>query len=120
VPTYDELVLVAAGDRVRKDPEAIRLFLAALGRGTRDAVADPAGATAALLEAADDLDPALSRAEVKETLPVLLAPEGKPYGFMDPDQWQEFAGWMYDNELVDERPDVNDALTNDLLPGRIP
>jgi putative hydroxymethylpyrimidine transport system substrate-binding protein len=120
VPTYDELVLVAQGDRVRKDPEEIRLFLAALARGTRDAVADPAGATAALLKAADDLDPALSRAEVKETLPVLLAPEGQPYGFMDPDQWQEFAGWMFDNELVDERPAIDEALTNELLPGRIP
>ena len=43
IPTYDELVLVASGDRVAEDPEAIRLFLAALERGTRDAARDPAG-----------------------------------------------------------------------------
>ena len=33
IPTYDELVLVADGERVREDPEAIRAFLAALERG---------------------------------------------------------------------------------------
>ena len=39
IPTYDELVLVADSDRVAEDPEAIRLFIAALERGTRAAVA---------------------------------------------------------------------------------
>ena len=43
IPTYDELVLVASTDRVADDPEAIRLFIAALERGTRAAVDDPAG-----------------------------------------------------------------------------
>src|SRR5262245_41457082 len=61
IPTYDELVLVANGDRVADDPEPVRLFLAALERGTRDAVKDPAGATAAVLRANDDLDPKLTR-----------------------------------------------------------
>ena len=56
IPTYDELVLVANSDRVADDPEAIRLFIAALERGTRDAVADPAAATEAVLDAGDGLD----------------------------------------------------------------
>ena len=43
IPTYDELVLVASGERVADDPEAIRLFLAALERGTRDAASGPRG-----------------------------------------------------------------------------
>ena len=34
IPTYDELVLVASSERVADDPEAIRLFIAALERGT--------------------------------------------------------------------------------------
>ena len=34
VPTYDELVLVAKREQLEEDPEAIRLFLAALARGT--------------------------------------------------------------------------------------
>ena len=41
IPTYDELVLVANEDRIADDPEAIRLFIAALERGTRAAVRRP-------------------------------------------------------------------------------
>ena len=64
IPTYDELVLVADSDRVAEDPEAIRLFIAALERGTRAAVRDPAAATDAILAAGDGLDPELTRAEI--------------------------------------------------------
>ncbi len=35
VPSYDELVLAAQGKRLEEDPQAIRLFIAALARGHR-------------------------------------------------------------------------------------
>jgi putative hydroxymethylpyrimidine transport system substrate-binding protein len=121
IPTYDELVLVAAGERVADDPEAIRLFLAALERGTRAAAENPAEATRALLDANRDLDPRLTRSQVAETLPVLLPrDEGEPYGFMDPERWREFAGFMVDEGLIGSLPATDDALTNGLLPGKIP
>ena len=44
IPTYDELVLVASTERVADDPEAIRLFIAALERGTRGRGPRPRGA----------------------------------------------------------------------------
>ena len=121
IPTYDELVLVASGERVAEDPEAIRLFLAALERGTRDAAENPPGATQALLDANQDIDPRLTRAQVEETLPVLLPRERREaYGFMDPERWREFAGFMFDEGLLDSLPATDEVLTNDLLPGRIP
>jgi putative hydroxymethylpyrimidine transport system substrate-binding protein len=116
IPTYDELVLVAGGERVADDPEAIRLFLAALERGTADAVADPEGATERLLEAAPDLDPRLTAAEVEATLPLLRPERGDPYGYMDVGQWQRFAGFMTDEGLIDVLPEADDVLTNELLP----
>ena len=64
IPTYDELVLVASTERLADDPEAIRLFIAALERGTRAAVRDPAGATEAVIAAGDGLEPKLTRAEI--------------------------------------------------------
>jgi putative hydroxymethylpyrimidine transport system substrate-binding protein len=116
IPTYDELVLVASGERVTEDPEAIRLFIAALERGTRDAVQDPEAATDALLDAAPDLDPRLTDAEVRATLPVLQPEPGEPYGFMTPEQWQRFAGFMADEGLIDALPEAEDVSTNELLP----
>jgi putative hydroxymethylpyrimidine transport system substrate-binding protein len=121
VPTYDELVLVAQRQRLDQDPEAIRLFLAALARGTAAAAENPGAAARALLEANPDLDPKLTRAEVAATLPLLAPPRGEqPYGYMDPARWRRFAGWMRDNGLVSTLLPPAAVLSNAYLPGTIP
>jgi putative hydroxymethylpyrimidine transport system substrate-binding protein len=121
IPTYDELVLVANSDRLADDPEPIRLFIAALERGTKAAVADPGAATQAILDAADGLDPKLTRAEIDATLPLLLPDKGDhAYGYMDPKAWERFAGFFADRGLIDSRPSATQLLTNEYLPGQIP
>jgi putative hydroxymethylpyrimidine transport system substrate-binding protein len=122
VPTYDELVLVARRQSLEEDPDRFRLFLAALERGTEAAVEQPGAATAAITEANPDLEPKLAAAEVKATLPLLGArAEGQPYGYMDPEEWTDFAGWMRDNGLIESLPEAGELLDNGYLPsGRIP
>jgi len=122
VPTYDELVLVARPQSLEEDPEKFRLFLAALARGTKAAVAQPGAATQAIVEANPDLEPKLAAAEVKATLPLLGADSGeRPYGYMDPDEWATFAGWMRDNGLIESLPDPSELLDDGYLPsGEIP
>jgi putative hydroxymethylpyrimidine transport system substrate-binding protein len=121
VPTYDELVLVAQGKQLEDDPEPIRLFLAALARGTTAATENPAQATQALLEQNRDLDPKLTEAEVKATIPALSkGTDARPYGYMDPAQWQEFIGWMRDHGLISSLPSTGEVLSNQYLPGKIP
>jgi putative hydroxymethylpyrimidine transport system substrate-binding protein len=121
IPTYDELVLVANSDRLADDPKPIRLFVAALERGTRAAARDPAGATQTVLDAGDGLDPKLTRAEIDRTLPLLL-PSGHahPYGYMNPREWRRFVAFFADRGLIHSRPAPGELLTNDLLPGQIP
>ncbi|MGB7588569.1 MAG: ABC transporter substrate-binding protein, partial [Solirubrobacterales bacterium] len=126
VPTYDELVLVAQGKRLEEDPESIRLFLAALARGTAAAVAAPNAATKALLEANSALDPKLTRAEMAATLPLLEAERGtgssgpSPYGYMNPVNWTRFIGWMRDNGLISSLPSPAEVLSNAYLPRGVP
>ncbi len=122
VPTYDELVLVARRQSLEEDPEKFRLFLAALERGTDAAVQQPGAATDAITEANPDLEPKLTAAEVKATLPLLGArTKGQPYGYMDPEEWTTFAGWMRDNGLIDSLPTASELLDNGYLPsGEIP
>ncbi len=118
MPSYDELVLVAQRKRLEEDPQEIRLFLAALARGTAAAAKNPDATTKALLEANPDLDPKLTKAEVAATLPLLNpAPNGHPYGFMDPAGWTKFTGWMRDNGLISSLPPTGSVLSNDYLPG---
>jgi putative hydroxymethylpyrimidine transport system substrate-binding protein len=117
VPDYDELVLVANEDALDRDAPKLRAFIGALSRGARALERDPDGATEGLLDANPDLDPKLQRASVKATLPLFLAPEGKPYGWQDPGKWQEFTAWMRENKLLEKLPDAKGAFTNELLPG---
>ena len=120
IPTYDELVLVAGERRVEDDPEAIRLFLAALEQGTRIAVRDPQLATDAILDAGQGLDPKLTAAEVEATLPLLASHGSRRYGFMDPGEWERFIGFMADEGEIGVRFEPGEVLTNELLPGEIP
>ena len=115
VPTYDELVLVANRSALEEAPEPVRLFLAALARGTAAAVERPNATTAAILAANRELEPRLTRAEVKATLP-LLSRSGR----MDAAKWREFIAWMNENGQLSDRPAPADVLTNEYLPGAIP
>jgi putative hydroxymethylpyrimidine transport system substrate-binding protein len=122
VPTYDELVFVANREKLEEDPDKFRLFLAALQRGTEAAAENPGEATTAITEANPDLEPKLAAAEVKATLPLLSAGTGsQPYGYMDPQRWETFAGWMRDNGLIESLPKADELLDNGYLPsGEIP
>jgi putative hydroxymethylpyrimidine transport system substrate-binding protein len=121
VPTYDELVLVANREALAEDPEKFRLFIAALERGTDAALEQPNVATKAVLEANHDLDAKLTEAEVKATLPLLgQRIAGQPYGYMDPEEWRTFTGWMRDNGLISSLPTPSELLSNAYLSGTIP
>jgi len=120
IPTYNELVVVANSDTLDDSSEDIRLFLDALERGTKAAVADPAGATEDIVDAGNGLDPKTTKAEIQKTLPLLM-PKGTkhPYGYMDPRQWTKFAQFFADNGLIKALPSTDDVLTNDLLPTNV-
>lgn len=120
IPTYDELVLVARDSRVLDDPEPIRLFIAALERGTVEAREDPRFATDALIEASKELEPKLTLAEVRKTLPLFFPQRGRPFGYMDPAEWDRFADFMADQGQIGQRLAADDLLSNELLPGKIP
>jgi putative hydroxymethylpyrimidine transport system substrate-binding protein len=117
VPTYDELVLVARDSALADDGGRIRAFVSALARGTRALERDPERGVQALLDANPDLDPRLQRAVVRVTLPLFLPAQGRPFGWQDPTEWQEFAAWMRENRLLTEIPDAGGAFTNEFLPG---
>ncbi|MCO5315296.1 MAG: ABC transporter substrate-binding protein [Solirubrobacterales bacterium] len=120
VPTYSELVLVAKGSRLESDPDPVRLFIAALARGTAAAVAEPEAATRAVLNANTALDPKVTEAQVRTTLPLLrrggLKGTDQPFGYMDTAKWQYFISWMVEQKVLESSQMAVDALTNDYLP----
>jgi putative hydroxymethylpyrimidine transport system substrate-binding protein len=117
VPSYNELVLVANADALERDGGTFRAFIGALSRGVRQLNEDPDKGLEALLKANPDLDPELQRASLKATLPLFSPPDGKPFAWQDPQQWDAFAVWMKDNRLLEGPADSRSAYTNELLPG---
>ena len=117
VPSYNELVLVANEDALERDGDKIRAFIGAVSRGTRALRRDPRGAIDGLLEANPDLDPKLQAAVVDVTLPLFFPPANRPFGWQDPEQWDEFSAWMKDNDLLERPPDPEASYDNGLLPG---
>jgi putative hydroxymethylpyrimidine transport system substrate-binding protein len=117
VPTYNELVLVANEDALERDGDKIRAFIGAVSRGTRELRRNPDSAIDGLLDANPDLDPKLQRAVVDVTLQLFFPPEGEPFGWQDPEQWDAFSAWMKDNNLLEQPPDPAASYNNKLLPG---
>jgi putative hydroxymethylpyrimidine transport system substrate-binding protein len=119
VPDYDELVLVANADKLDDRKDDLRLFIGALAKGARQARRDPRGATSALLDQNRDLKKKLTSASVRATLPTLFPEQAdRPWGYLDPAKWRNYGGWMRDNGLLENLPDVPSAITNGLLPGQ--
>jgi putative hydroxymethylpyrimidine transport system substrate-binding protein len=117
IPLYDELVLVANEGSLAEDEELIRSFIGALERGTEDLRRDPAAGVRTLLEANPDLDPELQREVVEVTLPLFEPPDGEPYGWQEPEQWEAFGRFLEEKEIVESPPAAGEAFTNELLPG---
>jgi putative hydroxymethylpyrimidine transport system substrate-binding protein len=121
-PTYNELVVIASdlnltdGGRV----ETYRRFLAGLRDGTLAAIADPKLAADALATKAKDLDAKFIKASLTATLPVLKPVANKPYGYMDPLVWTNFANFMRDQGLLKNAPNTSEAYSNAFLPGNGP
>jgi putative hydroxymethylpyrimidine transport system substrate-binding protein len=118
VPTYNELVVVARAQDVRRRGPLLRRFMRALARGHELVRQDTATGVAALVKANPDLDPALQRAQIDATLPVFFpADKDRPFGFQEPAEWQRYAQWMTDNRLLTTTQTAQRAFTNEFLPG---
>jgi putative hydroxymethylpyrimidine transport system substrate-binding protein len=120
VPTYNELVFVAA--RKDLDPtfgSKVRRFLQATARGHALVRDDPAKGTDALVKANPDLERAVTSASVEATLPVFFpAEDDRPFGWQEPTQWAAYEKWMRENELLKPpEPGERPPLTNEFLPG---
>jgi putative hydroxymethylpyrimidine transport system substrate-binding protein len=118
VPDYDELVFVAHENRLKTDPGPVRGFLAGTARGARLTQNDPRLGTRVLRQANPNLNLALVEASLRETIPLYFPKQpGRPFGFLDPVQWQEFGAWMEKNGMLKRKPDISMAITNEHLVG---
>lgn len=113
IPAYDELVVIVRRDRLAKEPQLFRDFMAAVARGTATAIEAPPLAFEVVdenVEADYRVKPPTREAQIEATLPLLSED-----GYMDPEQAKRLVDWMYGEGMIKRKPSVSSLLTNDYL-----
>ncbi|WMS44768.1 ABC transporter substrate-binding protein [Acuticoccus sp. MNP-M23] len=105
VPTYEELIFIAANDRL--DDDSLSRFLDVVGEAARWQAVHPDEAEAMFFKAQPDIDDALNRQAFKDTLPKFAA-EPKP---LDRAKYETFATFMTDAGLVTDLPPLDTYAT---------
>src|SRR5579884_4225697 len=91
-PSYPELVLCATGPTLRRDPGLARHVVAALVRGYRFALSDPAASAQDLERLVPGLDPQLVSTQLNALLPAFRAADGR-VGELDLANLRTWARW---------------------------
>lgn len=119
VPNYYELVFLANDDMIENEPETLKAFLRASQKGFEDMKNDPEAALDILLANQNEENFALSETVETQSMNVLLPimeKDDSPFLNQKEEDWQNNIDWLYDQGLIDEKLDVSNFYTNDLLP----
>ncbi len=100
---YYTPILIANNDFLKKDPETAKAFLKATSKGYEYAAENPEEAAAILIKG--DSTGSLSGLEnlVTESQKWISKEyiSDSPYwGYIEPERWNGFYGWLYENELI--------------------
>jgi ABC-type nitrate/sulfonate/bicarbonate transport system substrate-binding protein len=112
---YYTPVLTTNEKMIESDPDTVKAFLAAASKGYQFAIDKPKDAGEILLEAAPDLDEELVM-KSQEWLAPKYKDDADRWGEQKLEVWENYASWMYDNDLLDKELDSKKAFTNEFLP----
>lgn len=115
IPNWYTPLVAVAGSTLEERPETVRAFLAALDRGYRAAMTDPAAAADALLAESPELDSELVRASAAYLATRYSADPGA-WGRQRARTWDAFVGFLETEGLLEPGFDTDAAWTDDYLP----
>lgn len=111
------LAAVTSDADIKKRPDVLRRYLAAVNQAIIAAKKDPSAAVAALMKAWPGApDAAIVEAQVRSTLDAIEAPAGKPIGWIDAKQIGDALNLLKADEGITAPRPVDVFFTNDLLP----
>lgn len=116
-PVFDYYtpVIIANNDFLKESPKTAKAFLRAVKKGYEFAIEDPEGAADILCEASPELDKELVKAS-QEYLKDEYKAEVDQWGYIDPERWNAFYGWLNENGLSETEIPENAGFSNDYLP----
>lgn len=112
---YYTPILTANETKIKEDPETVEAFVEAVSQGYQFAIDQPEQAADILIEAVPDLDPELVK-ESQQWLSPKYQDDAAQWGIQKKSVWENYAEWMYNHDLLDEKLNAEDAFTNEFLP----
>ena len=111
-PELYGLVMAVNEEAYDGDPEIYEGFLRACERGFEDMKADEDAALELIMSSMNSDDNPLDEEQQRESYRILMErmeTEEEPFLSMSEDKWQDIIDWMYDAELISEKPSAADV-----------
>ncbi|MEH7525006.1 ABC transporter substrate-binding protein [Bacillus sp. JJ1503] len=112
---YYTPVLATNEKKLQSNPEQVKKFLKAVSKGYKFSIDNPSEAADSLLKAAPDLDQELVK-KSQEWLASRYQDDAPRWGEQKLEVWENYASWMFENQLLDKELEAKKAFTNDYLP----
>lgn len=108
-------ILATSEAMIETDTETVEAFVYAVTQGYEDAIEQPEEAAEILIEQESDLDPDLVYSS-QEWVSPRYQDDAENWGVQEASRWEDYADWMFENGIIDEEVEADDAFTNDFLP----
>lgn len=120
-PTFDYYtpVIIANNEFLNENPDAAKAFLAATTKGYEFAAENPEEAAEILIKSDETGSLVGSETLVTESqkwISQQYIADGEKWGYIDSARWNNFYGWLWDNQLIEKQIDADFGYTNDYLP----
>jgi ABC-type nitrate/sulfonate/bicarbonate transport system substrate-binding protein len=112
---YYTPMIIANEDYLAKNPETAKKFLRAVTKGYQYAIENPEAAADLLLVDNPEIDRELAVASQKY-LAAEYQSDAEKWGIMSPNIWENYGKWMYNQGLLENQLNANEAFTNEYLP----
>lgn len=107
--------IIAHEELLKDKPELAEKFLRATSKGYELAIESPEEAAEILMKYVPELEEEMVIAS-QEYLAKEYKAEAPRWGEMKSEVWETYGNWMFDNELLEGKLDIDEAFTNDFLP----
>lgn len=109
-------VIIAREQLLAQKPELVRKFLRATEKGYQYSIKNPEKAVQDLLKHAPEVNPEIAIGSQRYLAEQYLA-DAPYWGVMEAERWENYAQWLYEQDLIERKLEVETSFTNEFLPG---
>ena len=114
VPDYYTPVIISSEKMILENPELLERVMRAVKKGYEYAIENPVESAEILHKNAPENSPEFLR-KSQEWLSPRYQADAPYWGHQELEVWEEFGEWMYEQELITEKFDAEEAFTNEFL-----